>query len=131
MSQKNLIIFVVSSILVLLIAYSMKNSAQKEYMQSKQELTVFDKEVKELAALKKRFGNKKNIKRVIETLKRAVKPSSEKNRGATILYDFENLNNQKLNVLLRKIENSGIKVKELRITRTDPQNAKVSLEVFK
>ncbi len=131
MSQKNLIIFAVVSILVLLLANSFKNSAYEEYLQQKEQLVTFEKEAEEIGALKKRFGDKKSANRFINNLKRVASPSNEKNRGNSIIYDFDDLNNQKLNLLLRKIENSGIKIKELKITRVDPQKAKVRLEVLK
>ena len=131
MSQKNLIIFTVISVAILLIADSFRKSAYGEYLQKKEQFVLFKKEAKEISALKKRFGDKRNAKKFINMLKRVVHPSSEKSRADSLIYDFENLNNQKLNLLLRKIENSGLKIKELTITRVGPQKARVRLVVLK
>ncbi len=131
MSQKNLIVFAVVSMLVLLLANGYKKSSYEEYLQKKKQLVTFEKEAEEISVLKKRFGDKKSARRLINTLKRVASPTNEKSRPGSVVYDFDNLNNQKLNLLLRKIENSGIKIKELKITRVQPQKAKVRLEVAK
>ncbi len=131
MTQKNILIFILISILSLGFFYNLKKSAKDDYFEQKEQLVLFQKEAKEIGALKKRFKDKSAAKRVISSLKNIAKPVKDQKKSKVRVLVFENLGNNALNAILRKIENSGLKVKKLQIQRVDAQNAKVRLEIKK
>jgi len=131
MSQKNIILFAIVSVLLLLFVYNMKQNAYKEFLAQKEQLSTFEKEAKEIGALKKRFADKKANQRLLATLKRIAVPSKELEKSKRKILEFDQLNAQKLNALLRKIENSSLKIKRLAVDRTDDLHAKVRLEIAK
>ena len=131
MSQKNILLFALVSVLLLLLLHNMKQNAYHDFVSQKEQLVTFEKEAKEIGQLKKRFADKKATRRTLETLSRIAKPKKEFIKGNTKILEFDQLESGKLNTLLRKIENSGLKIKRLRITRIDDLHAKVRLEIAK
>ena len=131
MSQKNILLFAVVSVLMLLVIYNMKQNAKVTFLSQKEQLVTFEKEAKEIGQLKKRFADKRANRRLLETLKRIAKPSKELDKSKEKILEFDQLNAQKLNALLRKIENSSLKIKRLTVNRIDDLHAKVRLEIAK
>ena len=131
MSQKNILLFVLVSVLILSVIYSMKENAKAVFLSQKEQLATFEKEAIEIGQLKKRFADKRANKRLLETLKRIAKPSRELDKSKEKILEFDQLNTQKLNTLLRKIENSSLKIKRLTVNRIDDLHAKVRLEIVK
>ncbi len=131
MTQKNTLIFVVISVLLLALFYHLKNDAKEAYFEQKEQLVLFQKEAKEIGALKKRFKDKSMTRRLIASLERISKPTKDQSKSKVRVLVFENLGNNALNAILRKVENSGLKVKKLQIQRLDAQKAKVQLEIKK
>ena len=131
MSQKNILLFTVVSVLMLLVIYNMKQNAKATFLSQKEQLVTFEKEAKEIGQLKKRFADKRANRRLLETLKRIAKPSKELDKSKEKILEFEQLKAQKLNALLRKIENSSLKIKRLTVNRIDDLHAKVRLEIAK
>ena len=131
MSQKNILLFAVVSLLMLLVIYNMKQNAKATFLSQKEQLVTFEKEAKEIGQLKKRFADKRANRRLLETLKRIAKPSKELDKSKEKILEFDQLNAQKLNALLRKIENSSLKIKRLTVNRIDDLHAKVRLEIAK
>lgn len=131
MSQKNILLFAVVSVLMLLVIYNMKQNAKATFLSQKEQLVTFEKEAKEIGQLKKRFADKRANRRLLETLKRIAKPSKELDKSKEKILEFDQLNAQKLNALLRKIENSSLKIKRLTVNRIDDLHAKVRLEIAK
>ncbi len=131
MTQKNTLIFVVVSILLLALFYHLKSDAKEDYFEQKKQLVLFQKEAKEIGALKKRFKDKSMTRRLIASLERISKPTKDQSKSKVRVLVFENLGNNALNAILRKVENSGLKVKKLQIQRVDAQKAKVRLEIKK
>ena len=131
MSQKNILLFALVSLLAILVVYNMKQNAKAEFVTQKEQLVTFEKEAREIGQLKKRFADKRANRRLLETLKRIAKPSKEMDKSKEKILEFERLNAQKLNALLRKIENSSLKIKRLTVRRIDDLHANVRLEVAK
>jgi len=131
MSQKNILLFSLLSLLLLLLLYNMERHAREDFLAQKAQLATFEKEAKEIGMLKKRFGDKKTTQRALESLKRISTPQKEFVKGSSRILVFEQLNGNKLNALLRKIANSGIVIKRLQVSRTDDLHAKVRLEMVK
>ncbi|GEM_PF-3862348 len=131
MSQRNIIIFSVVAALLLLFLYNMKQNAYRAFVEQKEQLVTFEKSAKEIGTLKKRFSDKKAVTRTLSSLKRIATPSKEYEKGKKRVLEFDQLSPQKLNALLRKIANSTIEIKDMRITRIDDLHAKVRLEVAK
>ncbi len=131
MSQKNIILFGLLSLLLLLLFYTMKQRAKEEFLAQKAQLVTFEKEAREIGELKKRFSDRRTNQRVLGTLKRIASPSKAYEKGKLKILEFDQLNAQKLNTLLRKIENSGLKIKRLSVSRIDDLHAKVHLEIAK
>ena len=131
MTQKNTLIFIIVALLLLLLAYNMKSDAYHTYLEQKEQLVTFKKEAQEIGALKKRFKDKSAIRRLIDSLQRIAKPTKDYSKSKVRILVFENLQNSALNAILRKVENSGLKVKKLEVNRVDAQNAKVRLEIQK
>ncbi len=131
MSQKNILLFALVSLLMLLVIYNMKQNAKATFLSQKEQLVTFEKEAKEIGQLKKRFADKRANRRLLETLKRIAKPSKELDKSKEKILEFDQLNAQKLNALLRKIENSSLKIKRLTVNRIDDLHAKVRLEIAK
>ncbi len=131
MTQKNTFIFIIVSVLLLLMVYNMKNNAYHTYIEKKEQLVTFKQEAREIGALKKRFKDKSATRRLISTLEKLAKPSKDYDKSKVHILVFENLPNNVLNAILRKIENSGLKVKKLEVNRVDAKNAKVRLEIQK
>ena len=131
MSQKNILLFALVSLLMLLVIYNMKQNAKATFLSQKEQLVTFEKEEKEIGQLKKRFADKRANRRLLETLKRIAKPSKELDKSKEKILEFDQLNAQKLNALLRKIENSSLKIKRLTVNRIDDLHAKVRLEIAK
>jgi len=113
------------------VVYNMKQNAKAEFVTQKEQLVTFEKEAREIGQLKKRFADKRANRRLLETLKRIAKPSKEMDKSKEKILEFERLNAQKLNALLRKIENSSLKIKRLTVRRIDDLHANVRLEVAK
>lgn len=131
MSQKNVLLFSLLSLLLLLLLYNMERHAREDFLAQKAQLVTFEKEAKEIGMLKKRFGDKKATRRALESLKRISTPQKEFVKGSSRILVFEQLDGDKLNALLRKIANSGIVLKRLQVSRTDDLHAKVRLEMVK
>ncbi|RUM68073.1 MAG: hypothetical protein DSZ05_01690 [Sulfurospirillum sp.] len=131
MSQKNILLFALISFLLILLLYNIKQNARAEFVAQKEQLMTFEKEAKEIGQLKKRFADKRANRRLLETLKRIAKPSRELDKTKEKILEFEGLDAQKLNALLRKIENSSLKIKRLRVKRIDDLHADVHLEIAK
>lgn len=131
MSQKNVLLFSLLSLLLLLLLYNMERHAREDFLAQKAQLVTFEKEAKEIGMLKKRFGDKKATRRALESLKRISTPQKEFVKGSSRVLVFEQLDGDKLNALLRKIANSGIVLKRLQVSRTDDLHAKVRLEMVK
>jgi len=131
MSQKNSIYFLIVSVLVLLLAYNMKNGAYNDFIEKKEQLVIFEKEANEIGTLKKNFQEKKIQKRLLSSLEKISKPSKDYEKTNLRILEFDNLNAATLNQLLKKIENSTLVVKKLTIERISSTNAKVQLEIKK
>ncbi len=131
MSQKNLLLFVLVWGLLLMLVYSMKQNAYREFIAQKEQLVKFEKEAAEIGMLKKRFGDRKTTRRLIDTLRRIATPKKEFVKGNTKVLEFDQLDHSKLNALLRKIGNSGLVIKKLHIAKVDDLHAKLRLELAK
>jgi competence protein ComGC len=131
MSQKNIILFAIVSVLLLLLVHNLKQNAKEAFLMQKGQLVTFEKEAKEIGQLKRRFSDKQANMRTLNTLKRISKPSKEFDKGKKKVLEFDQLTVQKLNALLRKIENSSLKIKRLSVDRIDDLHAKVRLEIAK
>jgi hypothetical protein len=131
MSQKNILLFALLSVLLLFMVYRMRDDAREAFVSQKEQVSTFEKEAKEIAMLKKRFGDKKGAKNALERLKRIAPPQKEFVKGKSKIVVFDQLDTAKLNALMRKIANSGLVIKHLTITRIDDLHAKVRLELAK
>jgi hypothetical protein len=131
MSQKNILLFALLSVLLLFMVYRMRDDARDAFVSQKEQVSTFEKEAKEIAMLKKRFSDKKGTKNALERLKRIATPKKEFVKGKSKILVFDQLDTAKLNALMRKIANSGLVIKHLTITRIDDLHAKVRLELAK
>ena len=131
MSQKNILLFALLSVLLLFMVYRMREDARENFVSQKEQVSTFEKEAKEIGMLKKRFGDKKATKRAFEQLKRVASVHKEFVKGKSRILIFDQLDTVKLNALMRKIANSGLVIKHLTVTRIDDLHAKVRLELAK
>ncbi len=131
MSQKNLLLFALVSLLLLGLFYTMKQNAEQAFREQRVLLHTFEKEATEIGMLKKRFSDKKAKQRTLLALKRIATPQKEFVKGNLKIILFDQLDAGKLNALLRKIANSGLQIKRLLISRIDDLHAKVRLEIAK
>ncbi len=129
MSQRNILLFALLSLLLLLLVYRMRNEAMEAFISQKEQVATFENEAKEIAMLKKRFGDKKATKTALERLRRIATPQKSFLKGKHRIVVFDQLDSTKLNALIRKIANSGLVIRHLTVTRTDDLHARVRLEL--
>lgn len=131
MSQKNLLLFALLSLLLFGILYTMKQNAAEAFREEKRQLASFEKEAKEIGMLKKRFSDKRAQERTLLAIKRIATPKKELTKGKLKIMEFDLLDGTKLNALLRKVENSGLQIQRLMVDRIDDLHAKVRLEIVR
>lgn len=131
MSQKQSLLFFIAAFFVLFMVYMMGNNAKNAYFNEKENLESFTKEAKSLAALKSKFGDKKNMDKTIKTLNRIVRVTKDFKKSDARVLLYENLSTITLNNLTRKIGNSTLNIKKLEITRINDTSATLRLEIKK
>ncbi len=131
MSQKQSLLFFLAAFVVLFMVYMMGNNAKSAYFTEKENLESFSKEAKSLAALKGKFGDKKNMDKTIKTLNRIVQVSKDFKKSDVRVLLYENLTTVTLGNLIRKIGNSTLNIKKLEITRISDTSATLRLEIKK
>ncbi len=129
MTQNRLILFASLGLILLLFAYIQKERAISDYMTQKEELLVFEKEAKELGALKLKHKNKKSIERTLKTLTRIKAPSKDFTKSTLRVLEFDGLDVRVLNQLIKKIQNSSLPISKLEIVRVDASTAKIKMEI--
>ena len=131
MSKRNLLIFVSLIVLVLILVFSMVRSVKSEFFEKKSEIEIFNKEAKELAQLKKKYKNKKAIKKIIASLKRISPTSKDFIKSDQRVLLFDKLNKSSLNKLVKKILNSSLELKKVVINRSEDGSAILRVEMKK
>ncbi len=131
MSKKNLLIFLVLIILLLVFAFSLVRDVKSEFYNKKSEIEIFNKEAKELAQLKKKYKNKKDIKRAIIGLNRISRTTKDFTKSDQRVLVFDKLNRSKLNKLVKKIINSSLELKKVVINRGENGTAMLRVEIKK
>ena len=131
MSTRNLLIFISLILLVLVLAFSMVNQIKSEFYNKKSEIELFSKEAKELAQLKRKYKNKKSIKKTISSLKRIAPIAKDFTKSDQRVLVFDKLSKVKLNKLVKKIINSSLELKKITINRSENGNAMLRVEMKK
>ncbi len=128
--DRNMLILI-ALVLILVLSYTLLGSAKRKYNEQKSSLITFEQEAKSVSTLKRKFDDKGASSRVISSLNRVTKPTKDYKRGDSRVIVYENLAPSSLNIILRKIQNSTLKLKSLEIKRLSPANATISLELKK
>ena len=131
MTQKRFLLFAALSLVVLLFTYIQKERAKDAYMSQKEDLLVFEKEAKELGGLKSKHKNKKVIQRTISTLQKIKTASKDFTKSDSRVLEFDDLDKQILNQLIKKIQNSTLELRKLDIIRESESLAKLRVEIKK
>jgi len=128
MSRQLSFLFMMMIVLFLTLFYVMAKNAKRDYNESVVELASFEEEAKGVASLKKRFSKEQN-ERVIKALLQIAPASKDYKKSNSRVILFENLSVSSLASLLRRIENSTLRVKDLSITRVSKDSASLKLEI--
>lgn len=131
MSKRNLLIFLSLIILLIVLLFSMVQSVKSEFYEKKSEIAVFSKEAKEFAQLKKKYKNKKDIKRIIISLNRISRATKDFTKSDQRVLLFDKLNKSSLNKLVKKIMNSSLELKKIIINRGEDGSAMLRVEIKK
>ncbi|MCH9812317.1 MAG: hypothetical protein K0U47_00030 [Epsilonproteobacteria bacterium] len=131
MTQRNFILFVAVSIVLLFLSYIQKEQVKSAYFESKKSLLVFEKEAKELASLKNKHKDKKTKARMVESLLKIKAPAKDYVKSDVRVLEFDGLTTNLLNRVVKKIQNSTIDIQKLEIIRESASIAKVRLEMKK
>ena len=130
MSRQLNFLFMILIVLFLTLFYVMAKNAKKDYNESVVELAHFEEEAKGVSSLKKRFSKEQN-ERVIRSLLQIAPASKDYKKSNSRVILFENLSASSLASLLRRIENSTLRVRDLSITRVSKDSASLKLEIAK
>jgi len=130
MTKKNTFIFALGLIFALAFLYFLANRAKEEYLQSNKELLKYEEEAKSLALLKRKF-KKSEDERVIKSLTLISPSSKDYKKSDSRVLVFDDLKASALASMLRRIENSTLRVKSLEIKRNSPDSATLELEISK
>ena len=126
--DRNLLILI-ALLLVLVITYSMLSSIKREYDETKESLITFKEEAKVLGGLKRKFNSKDLTKRTIASINRVINPAKDYQKGESRVLVYENLAPSSLNAILKKVENSSLKLNVLKVKRLSATNATLTLEI--
>ena len=127
MKNQYLKIAIFSLAFMIVIMSYLNLSIKSEYKTSKENFLTFEKSAKEIYNIKRM---KKKTKYYLTQLQRIQRPSIT-SRTKSIIYTFENLNQNSLNSLLKKIKGSYIPIKHLEIKRDATNHATIILEIYK
>ena len=124
-NQANILLL---SFLVLIAIFGYLNlSIKSEFKEKREKFITFEKSAKEIYLLKRL---QKNQRAVISSLSSIKKPTVREKSNVKI-YTFENLNLEKLQRLIKRIQGSFLPVKKLEIKNDMTNHATVILEVTK
>ena len=129
MSRKHVMLFAVLVLVLLSVVYFMKRNSYNRLLEQQRYLVTFEQEAKEIGTLKKKFSDKQAIRRQIAMLERIAKPSKVFDKGKKKVLEFDDLNAQTLDMLMRKIANSTLRITRLSLTRIDDLRAKLRVEI--
>ncbi|RUM67673.1 MAG: hypothetical protein DSZ06_00715 [Sulfurospirillum sp.] len=130
MSRRDSLLLILAVFVVLAVLYSLSKNAKEEYIQSIKDISKFEQEAKVLSKLKRKFG-KDEDQRVISSLQRISPIASDIKKANSRVISFENLSSTALYSILRRIENSSLRLKSIDIKRVSAQNANLKLEIAK
>ncbi len=129
MRESRFIAFVLLFTLLLIFIYIQKQRVANEYMQKKEALIAFEKEAQELGTLKLKYKDKRLSSRALESLKRIESPSKDYVKSNLQVLEFDGLDLEKLNRVIKKIQNSTLKLNKLEIIRVDDTTSKIKMEI--
>lgn len=129
MSRKHVMLFAALVLVLLSIVYFMKRNSYNRLLEQQRYLVTFEQGAKEIGTLKKKFSDKQAIRRQIAMLERIAKPSKVFDKGKKKVLEFDDLNAQTLDTLMRKIANSTLRITRLSLTRIDDLRAKLRVEI--
>ena len=124
-----MMLFAALVLVLLSIVYFMKRNSYNRLLEQQRYLVTFEQEAKEIGTLKKKFSDKQAIRRQIAMLERIAKPSKVFDKGKKKVLEFDDLNAQTLDTLMRKIANSTLRITRLSLTRIDDLRAKLRVEI--
>ena len=130
MSRQMSLIFMIVLASILMIFYAMAKNAKEEYHTSAKNLVQFEEGAKKIYKLKRKFSKDQN-ERIIKSLLQIAPASKDYQRSGNRVVLFENLSVSTLASLIRRVENSTLKIKELAITRLSKDSATLKLEIAK
>ncbi|OQX72733.1 MAG: hypothetical protein B6D59_07635 [Campylobacteraceae bacterium 4484_4] len=132
MTQKQFGLFLLLSLLLLALLFSMRQHARATFLEQRESFVTFEQKARGLAWLKEKFQDKKWRRHQIENLKRISMPESVKERSGAEIYTFSGLDREKLQRLLRKLENSTLLIRKLDILKEEKRaEASVVVEIAK
>jgi len=124
--QQNIFFLLLFGIVVVL--FFMNLNIKSSHKHEKENFENFEKSAKEIAKLK----TMKNLAgRDLANLLKLKEPTSTSEKSHSQVFSFENLNQYNLNRLIKKIQGSNIKIKELEISNDNTNHATLKLEVLK
>ena len=131
MTRNIVTLFLVLSVMILLFTYIKKEDAKQSYITQKEELLVFEKEAKELGVLTQKYKNKRAIQRLVSSLIKIKAPAKDFKKSDVRVLEFDSLDLQTLNRLIKKIQNSTLDIRKLDIVRESESVAKIKVEFKK
>ncbi len=118
------IILAMSILFLGLLVYS--NSLKKDYIQEIESFKAYTKQADKLISLQKKWKNKVEDKKLLESIKKRFNPSVYSEDRGTYTLLFDNLTKQMLNGLGKMLLNSNLLIKKLDLKR---YGKKISLHV--
>ena len=122
-------LFAAFILILLSIVYFMKRNSYNRLLEQQRYLVTFEQEAKEIGTLKKKFSDKQAIRRQIAMLERIAKPAKVFDKGKKKVLEFDDLNAQTLDTLMRKLANSTLRIARISLTRIDDLHAKLRVEI--
>jgi urate oxidase len=131
MTRNRFYAFLALATVLLFFVYIQKNRAKESYLSQKEELLLFEKQAGELAKLKSKHKDKKVTERLITSLLKIKTPDKDYKKADSRILEFNDVDKNILNRLIKKIQNSTLEVIKFDILRVDESKAKVRLEIKK
>ncbi|NPA81754.1 MAG: hypothetical protein GXO31_03990 [Epsilonproteobacteria bacterium] len=128
MTKNSVYLLLLAAVLFVAVSYVLDFRAKKYYRVHAPEVDRLEVEAKELNELKRMFDRSKT-KSFINSLKRLRNPSKDYKRGGVRVLEFSALDKNSLRLIIKKILNSGIKLKTFRVMR-EKERASLYLEIY-
>lgn len=131
MTQRHFLLFIALSLVVLIFTFVQKERSKEAYLQAKSDLVLFEQNAKEMGDLKRKFDDKKGVEKFIKSATSIQAPSKTMRKGDVEIVEFDGLDANRLNRLIKRVQNDTVELKKIEIKRSGEASASVRLEIQK